>query len=346
MKLRHLLLANLILIIYSTAAIAQEEEATEEEPQGWETGAGMGIDFTQLFQLNPKQGAGENRIGFGGAVNFFANYNRDRLAWDNKVNWQFGVQKLGAGPLPGIMGIENRPFQKSIDELRLNSKVGYKTSQNSKFFYAADFSFLSQLTKTFQGSYLSSVFPKNDPNNPADTTSAVSKFFSPATMTLSVGIDYKPTKKISVYYSPIAGKTIIVADDVIADDEADEGAGESVHGNPWDGPNDFENAFYQFGSLLRMGYTDKYWEERIAFSSNLALYSNYLKRPENIDVDWNNEIAIRIIEGLQATLTFNVFYDHDVFVQITDYDAPGGVSGLGRRVSLTQQFLLKYNIVF
>ena len=84
----------------------------------------------------------------------------------------------------------------------------------------------------------------------------------------------------------------------------------------------------------------------MALTSNLALYSNYLNRPENLDVDWNNEVAIQIFKGLQASLTVNVFYDHDVFVQVTDFDAPGGVSGLGRRVNLTQQFLLKYNIVF
>ncbi len=346
MKIRHLLIAIALIFMGLTPTWAQEEAAEEEELQGWETGAGIGFDFSQLFQLNPKQGAGENRIGFGGAINFFANYDRKRLSWDNQVNWQFGIQKLGAGPLPGIMSIDNRPFQKSIDELRLNSKVGYKTSEKSKFFYAADYSFLSQITRTFQGSYMSSVFPKNDPNNPADTATAVSKFFSPATMTLSIGMDYKPTPKLSVYYSPIAGKTIIVADDRIADDEAEAGSGQSVHGNPWDDPNDFENAFFQFGSLLRIGYADKFWEERMALTSNLALYSNYLNRPENLDVNWNNELAIQIFKGLQASLTVNIFYDHDVFVQITDFDAPGGVSGLGRRVNLTQQFLLKYNVVF
>ena len=48
----------------------------------------------------------------------------------------------------------------------------------------------------------------------------------------------------------------------------------------------------------------------------------------------------------QATMLLNVFYDHDVMVQITDNTAPNGVNGLGRRVSLTQQFLLKYSLVF
>jgi hypothetical protein len=35
-----------------------------------------------------------------------------------------------------------------------------------------------------------------------------------------------------------------------------------------------------------------------------------------------------------------------VLVQITDWDAVGGVSGLGKRVSITQQMLIKYNLTF
>ena len=36
----------------------------------------------------------------------------------------------------------------------------------------------------------------------------------------------------------------------------------------------------------------------------------------------------------------------DMLVQVTDFDQPNGVSGLGKRVSLTQQILLKYAVVF
>jgi hypothetical protein len=71
-----------------------------------------------------------------------------------------------------------------------------------------------------------------------------------------------------------------------------------------------------------------------------------LRNPQNIDVDWTNEFAIEIFKGLQLAVTVNVFYDDDVRVQITDYDAVGGVSGLGKRVSLTQQLLIKYNLIF
>ncbi len=100
------------------------------------------------------------------------------------------------------------------------------------------------------------------------------------------------------------------------------------------------------GSLVRVNYANKFLKDRLAYGSGLVLFSNYLDGPQNIDVDWTNQLDFSIIKGLQATMLLNVFYDHDVLVQITDNTAPNGVNGLGRRVSLTQQFLLKYSLVF
>ena len=142
------LLLLLLAIALCTTVIAQDEEEKKEPVIGWETGAGLGFDLSQLLQINPKQGAGQNRIGLGGALSIFGKYTKDRIAWDNSGNWQFGVQKLGNGPLPTG---EKIPFQKAIDELRLNSKFGYKISETSKFYYAADLGFLSQITSTWAG---------------------------------------------------------------------------------------------------------------------------------------------------------------------------------------------------
>jgi hypothetical protein len=334
--MKNYLILCLALLLTNVSIMAQDGE--EERPDGWDTGAGIGFDFAQLFQLNPRQGAGQNRLGFGGAVNFFANYKKDRLAWDNIANWQFGLQRLGNGVIaPG--SDERVPFQKSIDEVRLNSKFGYKTSEDSNFFYAANFSFLSQIVPTYNDPGL----PGNFPSAISDSSSILSQFFSPAVITISAGMDYKPNDKVSVYYSPLGGKFIVVSDDTIA--------AQGVHGNPVERDDQgnitsFENVFSQLGSLLRINYTDKYLEDKLNLTSSLVLYSNYLNNPQNIDVDWTNEMALTVLKNLQIALTVNVFYDDDVLVQITDFDAPNGVSGLGKRVSLTQQLLVKYNVVF
>lgn len=341
-SLIYILLFTSIFTFINTALLAQEEQP-EEQAEGWTKGAGIGLDFAQLLIINPKQGAGQNRIGLGGAANFFAKYLKNRVAWDNIISWNFGVQRLGSGVI--AQGADEKiPFQKAIDELRLNSKIGYATAENSKFFYAADFSFLSQLTPTYLGT---ATYPGNFLTDISETsTPPLSKLFSPATINISLGMDYKPNENFSLFYSPLGGKFIIVADDDIA--------ARGVHGNPVEGTPDsitgfypqFDNTFSAFGSLLRLGYTDKYLEDQMAFTSSLALFSNYLENPQNIDVDWTNELAYTIAKGLQLAVTLNIFYDDDVKVQVTDYDAPNGIAGLGKRVSFTEQLLLKYNFVF
>jgi hypothetical protein len=322
MMKKHVLL--IFTLFFAGFLSAQNEPASDTSY--WDTGAGIGIDVTQLLQINPRVGAGQNNIGLSGAINIFANYLKDRVSWDNTASWQFGVQKLGAGPLPGG---DKVPFQKAIDELRLNSKFGYKTSQTSKFSYAADFAFLSLVAPAYPGG---DTYPGLLLSNVNDTIT-LARFLSPATVNFSLGIDFKPVKGLSIYYSPIAYKGIYVANDAIA--------ALNVHGN-----EEGKNTFHNMGSLVRFVYGHKFADERIILASNLSLFSNYLMEPQNIDVDWQNQLDLMVVKNLSVTLLLNLFYDHDVKVQITDYDSPAGVRGVGRRVSVTEQLLLKYRLTF
>lgn len=43
----------------------------------WDIGMGLGVDGAQLLQLNPRVGSGQNRVGFGGAINFSAKYKKE-----------------------------------------------------------------------------------------------------------------------------------------------------------------------------------------------------------------------------------------------------------------------------
>ncbi len=341
------------LFVFACATTFAQDEAPKE---GWDVGLGVGLDLTQLLQINPKVGAGQDNIGLGGALTVFGNWKKDKHAWDNSASWRVGVQKLGGGQFLFNPDIK-QPWQKAIDELRFDTKYGYAITENKKWYAATQLSFLSQIFQTYAGSYLKDITDTNiDP---------ISKFFSPAQITYSIGIDYKPNENFSLYYSPIAIKMIVVADDAIADDQAIDGdgmgLGTSVHGNPWRTASDFDNTLFNFGSLLNAKYTRKFWEDgdgnaRIVFATGLALYFDYLqgaKKDDNpnykthIDTDWSTETAFNVYKGLQIVLTTNLFYDWDVAVQETDRDAPGGLSGaLVRKPSFTQQLLVKYAISF
>jgi len=339
----------LLFFLCSTSMIINAQSRPDfEEEGGWNTIINAGLDLSSLFQINPKVGAGQSQIGFGGAFSLQSTYVQTRLSWNNAVSLNYGVQKSGFGSVGGIKA----PLQKSIDQFRLSSKLGYKASllyPKANFLYTLDFSFVSQFTKTYPGNFLNEPDPSLVNNG---ATTPISRFLSPATSTFSLGIDYQPTDQLSIFYAPASFKAVIVTDDLIADSLViiDNNpalcSGRGLHGNPIDcDDGTVKNADLQLGSLLKITYNDQFSDSRVFLKSQLSLYSNYLNQPGKIDVDWVNELGITIVSGLQLSLWSNLFYDYDVPVQKTD-NLRIEEGRLIKGVSFAQQILLKYSKEF
>jgi hypothetical protein len=288
--------------------------------------------------INPKIGSGENRINIGGAATFALNFKKNRIAWDNNLGAIFGVQKLGVGLAPNITGpSQKKAFQKSADELRATSKVGYSIKKDGKFFIAADFSALSQLTATYDNNLLSDKSGKG----------ALAEFLSPAIFTAALGIDYKPTSKISIFYAPLSWRGVMVKNATIGT----RVIGATTVGESF-GLAKGATLNSTAGSLLRGIYTDKFLNKKLVLNSNLALFGGY-KSGGGIKMDWANQIGWNIYKGLQLSLGANAFYDKEIKVQVTDNTAVNGIkvdaagkAVLEPRVSLIEQLLLKYSTTF
>ena len=313
-------------------------EADKEASEGWTHGGGIGLDLGQFLIINPRVGAGDNRLGFGGAISYFAKYRKDKLAWDSFSSYNFGVQRLGSGVIPGLEA--KIPFQKSIDEFRLSSKVGYKVRESSKFFYAFDLAFISQFIGTYRGTdgknYIKEVV---NPDPDGFRTNLVSKFLNPASLTLSTGIDFKPNDNYSIFFSPLSIKAIIITNENIAQ--------LGVHGNKLKDETNpglgYKKTDWQLGGTLKARYSGQLFNEQLGWNSSIIFYSNYLRNPQNVDLDWTNEFVFMIFKGIAVSVWTNIYYDDDILVNISDQSFPGGVTDqLGKRVSFTEQLLLKY----
>lgn len=331
MNFRFLLIITLVLCTnYAFAQKTDKPEKLKEEgellklEEGWTKKVGIGLDFSQLAFINPKVGAGENRIGLGGVANFLATYKKGKWVSDNVASLQFGAQRLGS---------KSNFFTKTIDELNLASRLGYKVAP--KWYAALDFSLRSQLTPTYNGNRLVAI--DSEPND-----RAIAKFFAPANVMFIPGIDFRPNDKFSILMSPFTARFIIVADDNIA--------ALGIHGNPWRSATDFDNVDAQFGASIKAKYEDKFLKDRITFNTTLLLFSNYLNNPQNIDVEWQTNTAVNIWKGLSLNLATSLYYDDDVLVQVDrDNDpltGPNGYESLGKRISFTELLLLKYSFVF
>ena len=265
---------------------------------GWDKGAGIGLDLTQILVINPQAGAGQNRFGIGGAIGMFANYRDEKQSWHNNLALNLSVEKLGSGVVVDDNGNATDikvPWRKSIDELRINSTYGRKIKAGSKWSYAVDFRFRSQLLSSYLGTEDGQVYVSEIEEGPY-TNSLVSKFLSPARFALGVGIMYTPNDHLTVTFTPATLDVITILDEEIAN--------LGIHGNKLeDGSTTvYKQSRIAFGANLKVEYQNKFWNDRVTYTSTLILFSDYLADPQNVDVSWTNELAFEIVKGLTVVI--------------------------------------------
>lgn len=187
----------------------------------------------------------------------------------------------------GLLKQEKQDLQKTDDNIELNSKYGRKASKN--WYYAGLLNFKTQFADGF--------------NFPNDSV-AISTFMAPGYLLGAVGMDYKPTKNFSLFASPLTSKTTFVLDDKLsAAGSFGVDAGEKIRN--------------EIGGYLRMNFS-KDIMENIKLTSSLGLFSNYLENPENIDVNWDLLLLMKVNKYITVSLNTNLIYDHDIDIQRDD----------------------------
>ena len=142
-----------------------------------------------------------------------------------------------------------------------------------------------------------------------DSTHYISKFLAPAYISLGLGIEWVPNPHFSLYFSPITGRITIVNDDYLASigafgvNELDKND-TVVHTN-------YAKVRYEFGAraVAKFQYP---LAKNIDFNSKLELFSNYLKNPQYIDVDWQNMLVLKVNDWLNCNLSTHLIYDRDI----------------------------------
>lgn len=346
----------LTLTLGTFLAYAQNDNAARMEAipmakadslKTWVTGGGFGVDLGNILVVNPKPGSGQNRIGVGGAIGLFANHLKDRFSWDNNVTLNFAIEKTGSGVLPIPNARIRVPFRKSIDDLRINSTAGYRIGPESKWSYAADFSFRTQATPSYIGNEDGQVYMKSIQNPGPYQNTLVSQIFSPARTSLGLGIKYDPSKNFSVVFTPATIDLILIENQYIAN--------LGIHGTELQegSTTEYERVRLAVGAKLALKYGQSFFAERASWGSRLNLFSDYLDDPQNVDIDWTNEIAVMIVKNLQLAYLSNIYYDDDILSNVTDFDAVGGIETdangdpiLRQTVNYYHQIVLKYTRVF
>jgi len=263
--------------------------AQEDAPKKWARSGDIGLNFSQSHLSNWAAG-GDNALNWQGIFNYNANYAHENNKWDNNISLALGYSHLG-----------DAKAIKTDDKIELNSLYGYKATE--KLFYSLAFSFKTQFADGFDY--------KND------STNRISGFMVPAYATLGLGLEYVPNANFSINFAPLTGRITIVNDQDMADAgafgvdpaEYDEITGDKI--------NDGKTTRFEFGAKMTAKLDVKI-AENVSFNSKLELFSDYLKNPQNIDVDWQNLITMKVNSWLNANITAHLIYDDDIM--ITDKD--------------------------
>ena len=269
-----------ITTIVIAVAIAGSTMAQSSAPvdTSWKKGGMGSINFNQVALSNWAAG-GENSMSGAAFLSLFANYAKDRLSWDNQLDLAYGLLKSG-----------DAKVRKNEDKIDLNSKVGYKVSANSKFYYTFLFNFKSQFANGY------------DYKNDTLLKYPISKFLAPGYLLYSIGIDYKPDDAFSLYLSPLTGRTIIVNDDMLSQAGAF-------------GVDPGKKSLTQLGAYLRAMYKKDVFTN-VNFQTKLELFSNYLDNPQNIAVNHEILIAMKVNKFITANIGTQMIYDDIIPVTV------------------------------
>ena len=264
----------------SSKAIAKDPKDTTVKT--WKKGGLFNLNFGQTSLSNWAAGGDKLQLNANSFLNLFAFYQKDKHSWDNSFDFALGYVKTTS------LG-----ERKSDDRIDFLSKYGYKIAP--KWNVAGLVNFRTQMAPGFN-------YPK------ADSSVKISQFLSPAYLITSVGFDYKPSDNISVFISPITSRWVIVT----AEGLASPGQKGGVYGVPLG-----KAVNNEIGAYLTANLT-KEIVKNVTYKGKLDLFSNYKRKPQNVDVFMTNLLSANIFKGISANLGLDVIYDDDVRVLGSD----------------------------
>lgn len=314
----------IVLIVNTVTLSAQHTTDAEEKlkeqipdtiPNGWRTGGLITLNFSQVTLTNWSAG-GENSISLNGIAIVYAKYKKNQHTWDNSLEIGYGFLRAG-----------NNKSRKTDDKLDFTTKYG-RQSKGKKWYYSALFNFKSQMLPGY--------------NYPNDTLK-ISDFLAPAYLLGGVGMDYKPNDNLSIYLSPATAKMTIVNDITLSDAGmfGVKSAEYDLNGNK---TKDGEMIRGEYGAYLRAILKVEVMEN-VKFLTKLELFSNYAENPQNIDVNWEFLLDLKVNKYISATLTTQLIYDDDIDILI-DNNGDGIIDEAGPRVQFKEVLAIGLNYKF
>jgi hypothetical protein len=183
----------------------------------------------------------------------------------------------------GLMKQGKTIWQKTDDRFEVMSKLGYRLNENLNGAAMANFKsqFAPGYTKPEGGALISDLF-------------------SPAYFLGALGLDLKKGENFTLFLSPVTAKMTFVMNDSL-----------SKAGSFGVEPGDKFRA--EIGGYIRLMFKHDLLKN-VGMQTKLDLFSNYLKNPQYVDVNWEVLVLMKINKYLSVNINTLLIYDHDIMI--------------------------------
>lgn len=230
------------------------------------------------------------------------------VSYDNKKikeNW------ISSGRIRyGTIHTKDHGFRSNTDIFEINSQ--YNKVYRDKLDFSSVFYFKTQIAKGY--------------TMPNDSV-PVSKFLNPGTFTIGVGTEYKPFSHTKINFSPLSYRNTFVLDTakILQTNHGIEAGKRSRQ---------------EFGGQLVVRNSMIILED-LKMTHAIRLFSSYLNKPQNIDVDWEMSLEKQINWYFTIKFNLHIIYDDDILFPVLDNDGepvlwPDGTKRKAPKTQLNQ----------
>ena len=288
-----------MLLSINAQGVHEIRKKNTRERDGLDT---IGWEHTGFFIFNVNQAALSNwssggerfLIGINGILNYSSHHRKGKYTKDSYLDLELGV----------VEAASFKKFRKTTDRCDITIEMEHSTG-NKNLNYGLLFNFNSQI---FGGH-----------NYPIAGNNKISSFLSPGKFLFAPGFDLKnqnPDHYLSIFLSPATFRFVTKIDD-------------EFYNQAKFGIDSADKINTEIGAYLSMHYTVKI-SKAANYIARLDLFSNYKRKPGNIDVLSNNLLMINISKFFAATVLLDIIYDDDIKGRTQVQE----IFGLGLRLQL------------
>ena len=287
-----------------------QARAIDVKPHHWKFLSEASFIFNQAMIKNWVKGGESNvstLLDITGNVNY--TNKEKKMVWDNQGRIKFGLVTASTA--------DRIEIRKNIDQFDLVSKFNNKAF--GKFDFSATMLFKTQLAPGYK--------------YPNDSVK-VSKFFNPASLTIGLGLDYKPNKNTSINFAPLSYKATFVPDTAVIDPTS--------HGLKAN-----QRSRHEPGMSVQVSHKTTVFD--ISVINKLRLFTNYIHNPQNVDIDWEMIATAKLNWYTDIRLNTHLIYDDDTLIPVTDEDGEPVLEqdGTPKKVPMVQfKELIGLSVIF